>query len=102
MIREKFGKMYLLDKIDIESKKPLNELGLEPFEDRLTVKYLKDKYERKSLPIKEVFIRSKNNRWYRIYTLMRYCFYLRLIHYCQANSLNDKEIRIIMIKQEKC
>jgi formamidopyrimidine-DNA glycosylase len=55
----KFGKMYLLDKSDIENKKPLNELGYEPFDDRLDVSYLKDKYKNKSLPIKEVLLDQK-------------------------------------------
>jgi formamidopyrimidine-DNA glycosylase len=55
----KFGKMYLLDKSDIENKKPLNELGYEPFDDKLDVSYLKDKYKNKSLPIKEVLLDQK-------------------------------------------
>ena len=46
----KFGKMYLLDKEDIYNVKPLSSLGLEPWDKRLTPKYLKDKMKNK--PIK--------------------------------------------------
>jgi formamidopyrimidine-DNA glycosylase len=55
----KFGKMYLLDKEDINNKRPLNELGLEPFDDDLNVSYLKNKYKNKGLPIKEVLLDQK-------------------------------------------
>ena len=46
----KFGKMYLLDKKDIYKVKPLSSLGLEPWDEGLTVKYLKEHFHRK--PIK--------------------------------------------------
>jgi formamidopyrimidine-DNA glycosylase len=55
----KFGKMYLLDKEDIYNKKPLNELGYEPWDQLLTHSYLKNKYKNKSLPIKEVLLDQK-------------------------------------------
>jgi formamidopyrimidine-DNA glycosylase len=55
----KFGKMYLLDKDKINTKKPLSELGLEPFDDNLTVPYLKDKYKNRSLPIKVILLDQK-------------------------------------------
>lgn len=94
----KFGKMYLLDKIDIESKKPLNELGLEPFDDRLTVKYLKDKYRRKSLPIKEVLLDQKIIVGIGNIYANEILFLSRINPYVKANSLNDKEIRIVIDK----
>lgn len=46
----KFGKMYLQKKEKIENNKPLSELGLEPWDRKLTTKYLKDKLSKK--PIK--------------------------------------------------
>jgi formamidopyrimidine-DNA glycosylase len=48
----KFGKMYLIDKDKLYTSKPLNKLGLEPFDDNLTVKYLQNKFSKKSIPIK--------------------------------------------------
>ncbi len=52
----KFGRMYLLKSDDIEKRKPLNELGLEPWDPTLTVSYLKEKYKTKRLPIKTVLL----------------------------------------------
>ncbi len=46
----KFGKMYLLKKEDAFNQKPLNELGLEPWDKNLTKEYLKQKFHKK--PIK--------------------------------------------------
>lgn len=46
----KFGKMYLIPKDEVYQTKPLNELGLEPWDDKLTSDYLKDKFNNK--PIK--------------------------------------------------
>ncbi|MDD2180980.1 MAG: DNA-formamidopyrimidine glycosylase [Bacilli bacterium] len=52
----KFGKMHLILKDDIYNRLPLKALGLEPNDKELTVKYLKDKYKNKSLPIKTVLL----------------------------------------------
>ena len=46
----KFGKMYLLKKDEAFNEKPLNELGLEPWDKNLTPQYLKQKFHKK--PIK--------------------------------------------------
>lgn len=46
----KFGKMYLLDKKDIFEVKPLRNLGLEPWDKKLTMGYLKKHFHNK--PIK--------------------------------------------------
>ncbi len=46
----KFGKMYLLKKDEAFNEKPLNELGLEPWDKKLTKEYLKQKFHKK--PIK--------------------------------------------------
>lgn len=48
----KFGKMHLIKKDEVYSRKPLNELGLEPFDENLNSIYLKEKYKNKNLPIK--------------------------------------------------
>ena len=52
----KFGKMHLIRKDDIDKKGPLVELGLEPWEKKLTINYLRDKYSKKRLPIKSVLL----------------------------------------------
>lgn len=48
----KFGRMYLLEKDKIFKKKPLSELGLEPWDEKLTSEYLKQKLKNKEIPIK--------------------------------------------------
>ena len=52
----KFGKMYLYSKDEVLNKKPLNELGLEPWDDNLNINYLKNKYTNKRLPIKTILL----------------------------------------------
>ena len=52
----KFGKMYLLNKEDTYKVKPLCELGLEYYDDNLTIEYLFDKLHKKTLPIKTVLL----------------------------------------------
>ncbi len=52
----KFGRMYLLEKDKAFSVMPLSELGLEPFDEKLTINYLKEKYKNKRLPIKTVLL----------------------------------------------
>ena len=52
----KFGKMHLIPKDKIKDIGPLIDLGLEPWDKRLDVSYLKDKYKNKKLPIKSVLL----------------------------------------------
>ena len=56
MDTRKFGKMYLIKKEDINKIGPLVKLGLEPWDDKLTSRYLLDKYKNKRLPIKTVLL----------------------------------------------
>jgi formamidopyrimidine-DNA glycosylase len=52
----KFGRMHLIEKEKVYDTKPLNELGLEPWDKQLTIRYLKEKYKSKRLPIKTVVL----------------------------------------------
>lgn len=52
----KFGKVMLIPKDKIYSMKPFTELGLEPWDKDLTSDYLKEKYNKKTLPIKSVLL----------------------------------------------
>ena len=52
----KFGKVMLIEKDKIYSMKPYTELGLEPWDKNLTSDYLKEKYSKKTLPIKSVLL----------------------------------------------
>ena len=52
----KFGKMLLVDKDKLQEARPMKELGLEPWDKKLTPIYLKEKYKNKKLPIKTVIL----------------------------------------------
>lgn len=52
----KFGRMHLIEKENIETQKPLSELGLEPWDKKLTPDYLMKIYAKKKLPIKTVLL----------------------------------------------
>lgn len=52
----KFGRMYLLEKEKAFDRKPLNELGKEPWDTDLNVSYLKNKLKNKQIPIKTVLL----------------------------------------------
>lgn len=52
----KFGRMYLYPKEEAYNKKPLSELGLEPWDKNLTIDYLKEKWQNKKLPIKTALL----------------------------------------------
>ena len=52
----KFARLKLIPKDKIETMPPFTELGLEPWDSKLTVSYLKEKYKNKNLPIKTVLL----------------------------------------------
>ena len=52
----KFGKMCLLPKDGLYDRKPLNELGYEYYDDKLTKEYLYESIHKKRLPIKTVLL----------------------------------------------
>ena len=52
----KFGKMWIIEKDKINEIGPLTELGYEPWDIKLDSDYLKQKYQKKKLPIKTVLL----------------------------------------------
>lgn len=52
----KFGKMWIIEKDKIKEIGPLTELGYEPWNNKLDINYLKEKYKKKTLPIKTVLL----------------------------------------------
>ena len=52
----KFGRMYLYKKEEAFNNKPLNALGYEPWDGKLDIDYLKEKYKKITKPIKEVLL----------------------------------------------
>ena len=52
----KFGKMHLILKEEIHEKGPFLNMGLEPWDNMLTISYLKDNFSKKRLPIKSALL----------------------------------------------
>ncbi len=52
----KFGKMHLIRKEDINKIGPFLEMGLEPWDEKLTVDYLREEYRKRKLPIKSILL----------------------------------------------
>lgn len=52
----KFGKMHLIKKEEIHTTGPFLTMGLEPWDEKLTPDYLKEKYEHKRIPIKSTLL----------------------------------------------
>ena len=52
----KFGKMHLILKKDIKKVGPFLNMGLEPWDKKLTIDYLKAAYKTRKLPIKSILL----------------------------------------------
>lgn len=52
----KFGTMHLYNKNNYLEKKPLNNLGYEPFDKKITISYLKNSWKNKLQPIKTILL----------------------------------------------
>ena len=52
----KFGKFHLIKKGDIDKIGPFLKMGLEPWDSKLTVTYLNDKFSKKKIPIKSALL----------------------------------------------
>lgn len=92
----KFGRMHLIKKEDIYSQKPLNELGLEPWDKELTTTYLKEKFKNKSTTIKTVLLdQSIIVGIGNIYD-DEILFLSKINPLRKANTLTDKELEDII------
>lgn len=92
----KFGRMYLYEKENINNKKPINELGLEPWDQALTPTYLKEKLKQKQIPIKTVLLdQSIVVGCGNIYA--DEVLFLSKIHpLTKANSLTEEKLAIVI------
>lgn len=95
----KFGTMELfktniLD--DVLNANPLNKLGIEPISGLLTVNYLKDKFKKKSEPIKTALLdQSIISGLGNIYA-DEVCFMASINPNKKANEINDEELQKII------
>lgn len=93
----KFGKMYLLDKKGVMDEKPLNELGLEPWDKELTAEYLKEKLKNKKLPIKTVLLDQSIIAGIGNIYDDEILFRSKINPQKQANQLKEKDLENIII-----
>ena len=88
----KFGRMHLLKKDELYTKKPLNELGLEPWDKDLTSTYLKEKYKNKKLPIKTTILDQSIIVGIGNIYADEILFLSKINPYKESNKLNDLEL----------
>ena len=88
----KFGRMHLLKKDELYTRKPLNELGLEPWDKDLTSTYLKEKYKNKKLPIKTTILDQSIIVGIGNIYADEILFLSKINPYKESNKLNDLEL----------
>lgn len=96
----KFGKMYLIKKDEL-NKSPISKLGLEPWDENLNASYLKDKYKKKSLPIKTVLLDQEIIVGIGNIYADEILFLSKINPYKKARDLNDKELSHIIDNTRK-
>lgn len=97
----KFGKMYLYKKDEAFNNKPLNELGYEPWDNNLTVSYLKEKYKNKNIPIKTVILDQQIFTGLGNIYADEVLFLSNINPLTKANKLNKKELNQIIDNSRK-
>ena len=92
----KFGKMHLIKKEDINKIGPFMDMGLEPWDKKLNIKYLRDIYSKKRLPIKRVLLDQSIIVGIGNIYADEILFLSSINPLRKANSLNDREINSII------
>lgn len=92
----KFGRMYLLKKEELYLRKPLNELGLEPWDNNLNALYLKEKYSFKKKEIKQVILDQSIIVGIGNIYADEILFLSKINPLKKANELNDDELNNII------
>ena len=93
----KFGKMHLIKKDELLTRKPLCELGLEPWDENLDYTYLKEKYKTKKLPIKTVILDQSIIVGIGNIYAHEILFLSKINPFKKCNELNDEELKQIII-----
>ncbi len=92
----KFGRMKLIPKEKINEMPPFTELGLEPWDEKLTSNYLKEKFKNKKIPIKTALLdQSIITGIGNIYD-DEILFLSHINPLTPANKLNDKKLKSII------
>ena len=97
----KFGKMHLIKKDDIKKQGPLIDLGLEPWDNKLSVNYLKDKLKNKRLPIKTVLLDQKIIVGIGNIYANEILFLCKINPLRNCNTLTNNELQLIIDNTKK-
>lgn len=92
----KFGKMYLIEKEKIKEIGPLKELGYEPWDNKLTTTYLKEKYQKIKLPIKTALLNQNIITGIGNIYADEILFLSKINPLTQANQLSDQQLKNII------
>lgn len=92
----KFGKMSLVLKEQLEDNKPLKNMGFEPFDEGLTVDYLKEKFRKKMIPIKSSLLDQKIIAGIGNIYVDEILFLARIYPQKRTSLLTKKEIALII------
>lgn len=93
----KFGRMHLIKKDELLTRKPLCELGLEPWDENLDYTYLKEKYKTRKLPIKTVILDQSIIVGIGNIYADEILFLSKINPFKKCNELNDEELKQIII-----
>ena len=96
----KFGKMYLVKKEELNNS-PISKLGLEPWDQKLDYIYLKEKYKKKTLPIKTVLLDQEIIVGIGNIYADEILFFSKINPYKKAKDLNEKELQSIIDNTKK-
>jgi len=88
--------MHLVEKDKLEEAKPIQELGLEPWDKDLNSLYLKEKYKSKRLPIKTVILDQGIITGIGNIYADEILFLSKINPYTPCNNLNDKDLNNII------
>ena len=92
----KFGVMYLVSKDKIFMDTPLKKIGLEPFDDKLTINYLQTKFSKLKVPIKTALLDQEIIAGLGNIYADEVLFKSLISPFKKANSLNDLECEKII------
>lgn len=97
----KFGRMYLLKKEEAYQRPPLSLLGLEPWDEKLTIAYLKDKLKHKTIPVKSALLDQTIITGIGNIYDNEILFLSRIRPTKRANQLTKKELELIIENTRK-
>jgi len=92
----KFGRMYLVKKEELFQNTPLSKIGLEPWDDKLTKDYLKEKYKNKKLSIKTLLLDQEIIAGLGNIYANEVLFLSKINPHRKANDLSDIELQSII------